>query len=195
MSAPKFEIVKHPDETLSQKALPVDSITSEIEEIIQKMITTLSHTRTGIGLAANQVGVLKRILIVAATSSRTPTVMINPVIVKTSKTTSIDDEGCLSFPGKFVKVERYDWIKVRYLDANGVEHSPKLRKLEARCVQHELDHLDGINLPDRAIGVEKSSEFWNPKEKPIVITVEEAEAIRKNPERASEILENAQHED
>lgn len=127
-------------------SLPVEKVDSKIKKIISKMIKTMKHEQ-GCGLAGPQIGCHLRIIITTIGKKIIP--MINPKILDHSSQTNRDEEGCLSIPGEFGKVERWDRITVEYLDEYGKQKKRDLEKFDARVVQHEVDHLDGILFPDR----------------------------------------------
>ena len=138
------ELVQYPDVFLRSKSnevkFPLDDRTQRLIPWMKKAM----YQHHGIGLAAVQVGYLQRIFIMDCTRAReTPQVFINPVIVKNSEETLTDFEGCLSTPGKRGEVKRYLRITLKYQDKEGEEHTKTFYNLEARCIQHEMDHLDG----------------------------------------------------
>jgi peptide deformylase len=134
------------DPVLRQVAAPVREITPEIKRIIGDMTETMWH-QVGIGLAAPQVGLPYRILVMDDGKGGAQA-LINPVIVSRSGTVR-EEEGCLSLPGIFGEVERSKTITVSAIDENGTPTSFEASALRARIVQHELDHLDGILFIDR----------------------------------------------
>lgn len=134
------------DPVLRQVATPVREITAEIKRIIADMTETMWH-QVGIGLAAPQVGLPHRILVMDDGSGGAQA-LINPVIESRSGTIR-EEEGCLSLPGVFGVVERTKTITVRAMDADGKPVSLEATGLKARIVQHELDHLDGVLFIDR----------------------------------------------
>lgn len=130
------------DEILSKKSKPVDEITDKIKEIVNDMIETM-HKYDGLGLAAVQVGILKQIIVIDLYEEDKPVyVLINPKIISTDGM-QVVDEGCLSFPNKFAKVERPEVITVKALDINGVEFELTGTGLLAQAMAHEIDHLQG----------------------------------------------------
>lgn len=142
-----LEILEYPDPRLRNKALPVAKVTPEIQGIVDDMFDTL-YADHGVGLAAIQVDIRHRIIVVDFSDDKSgQLVLINPEIIE-YRDTMQHAEGCLSVPGLFDNIERHKWIKVRYLDRNG-----KQQELEtegesgcsnvAGCIQHEMDHLDG----------------------------------------------------
>ena len=134
------------DPVLRQVATPVREITAEIKRIIADMTETMWH-QVGIGLAAPQVGLPHRILVMDDGNGGAQA-LINPVIENRSGTIR-EEEGCLSLPGVFGVVERTKTITVRAMDADGKPVSLEATGLKARIVQHELDHLDGVLFIDR----------------------------------------------
>jgi len=145
-----LEIVKYPNEPLRSRAEPVDVVTDEIRKLIDDMAETM-YAAPGIGLAANQVGVRKRVVVVDVDHPDDRPdlkVFVNPVIVE--REGEIEwEEGCLSFPGIHVDVPRTARIKVRALDRSGEPFELEATELLAVAIQHEIDHLDGITLADK----------------------------------------------
>ena len=135
-------IVKNNYPTLSQIADAVE-INSDVSDIVLNMRNELAKT-TGIGLAANQIGVLKRIILMNCNGFMG--IVINPVITKKSGKVKNSTEGCLSFPGKQVKVKRDNQITVTGFDENWKPITKKCKALTAFCVQHEIDHLNGVTI-------------------------------------------------
>ncbi|MHC1683252.1 MAG: peptide deformylase [Clostridiaceae bacterium] len=135
------------DEVLRKKSKPVDKIDDRIKVLIEDMIDTMYESE-GVGLAAPQVGVLKRLVVIDVGDG--PMVLINPEIVKTEGT-YVDIEGCLSIPGESGEVERPEKVTVRAMDENGVVREIEGEELLARAFCHELDHLDGILYVDKVI--------------------------------------------
>lgn len=127
------------DEVLTKRCREVTEMTPRIATLIEDMIETM-HEANGVGLAASQVGVLKRIVVVDVGEG--PMVLINPTILETEGSQT-GDEGCLSLPGKAGQVTRPNYVKVRALDENMVERELEGTELLARAFCHELDHLDG----------------------------------------------------
>jgi peptide deformylase len=139
-----LEIVKYPNPILRKKCEKVESLTPEMKKLIEDMIETMRE-KGGVGLAAPQVGILKRIIVVETTEG--PRGFVNPKIVKKSREKEIMEEGCLSFPGLFLKVKRAKEAEIETLDENGKRI--KVQGFLARVLQHEIDHLDGILFIDR----------------------------------------------
>ena len=142
-----FELKKEGDPLLSQKLEPFDFNSGMDAELVEKEMIRLMKENYGIGIAANQVGFDRRVIIVEP-ANQTPIAMFNPEIIESIGSCN-DEEGCLSFPGLFVKVERAETITVKYLDKYNVECTITLSGMDAKCVQHEIDHLDGICFTTR----------------------------------------------
>ena len=142
-----LNILKEGDETLRKKCRRVDEITPRILTLLDDMHDTLEKAQ-GVGLAAPQVGILRRIVIVEIDDKKYE--MINPEIIAT-KGKQEEIEACLSVPEKFGLVKRPAWVKVRATDRNGNLYEVEGEGLMARCFCHELDHLDGTLYIDRAI--------------------------------------------
>lgn len=140
-------ILHHPDQTLSQISKPVIEF-SEVRQLVDQMLEAM-YSGDGVGLAAPQIGELKRVVIVdpsGGNNGRAMRVMINPIIEYSSPAKVTAVEGCLSLPGIQVSVPRSMMIGVKYFNLDGTEHSAILTDLEARISQHEIDHLNGITL-------------------------------------------------
>jgi len=139
-------IRQYGDGVLRMKAREVESFDDDLERLVERM-TALMHEANGVGLAATQVGVLRRVFVfVDAGEDR---VLVNPVITKRSSDTEIDDEGCLSLRDVLVPVERSKAVTIEGRDASGERLELELELSSARVVQHELDHLDGVLIIDR----------------------------------------------
>ena len=135
-----LNILKEGDPTLSKTSRPVDEITERITTLLDDMAETM-HRANGVGLAAPQVGVLRRIVVVEVEEGNLIE-LINPEIIKSSGTQT-GPEGCLSVPGKQGVVTRPSYVKVRALDRHGKMREYEGTELLARCFCHEIDHLDG----------------------------------------------------
>lgn len=134
---------------LRKIAEPVENITEDILALEKEMQTIMKEER-GVGLAAPQIGILKRVILV--TLGKKEIFMINPVITSFSAETNLDDEeGCLSVPGKFGNVSRATYITLEFLDKNGKKQKKNLDHFDARVVQHEIDHLNGVLFVDRLV--------------------------------------------
>jgi peptide deformylase len=138
----KLKILEFPDPRLRTKATPVAAFDDNLRVLIGDMFETM-YEAPGIGLAATQVDVHKRLLIADVSVDKDePYVLINPEILEKDGVT-FTDEGCLSVPGYYEEVERAEQIKVRFLDREGVSVELELHGLLSVCIQHEIDHLDG----------------------------------------------------
>lgn len=143
-----FDIVIVPDPVLREKAQPVNRVTSELKTIFEKMHRSMKEAE-GIGLAANQVGLLHRICVVDVVQNGAQKIfMTNPEILWKSDEITPYNEGCLSIPGYHGEVIRPEEIRVSYIDENNQKQEYHARGLEAKCIQHEIDHLDGILFID-----------------------------------------------
>ncbi len=148
-------ILEAPDPRLRAISKPVDAVDSKLRALIADMFETM-YDAPGIGLAAIQVGVEKRLLLMDLQETedeegkpiRNPRVFINPELYDPSEEHSVYSEGCLSVPEQFADVERPATIHARWTDGDGKAHDEKLEGLLATCLQHEMDHLDGILFID-----------------------------------------------
>lgn len=136
------------DPILRKKARPVKKIDARIKNLLDDMVETMYEDK-GIGLAGPQVGILRRVIVVDV--GQGPYKMINPEIIDSSEETAEDVEGCLSVPAFNGTVVRPKQVKVKYLDENGEEKEATANDLFARCLCHEIDHLDGILFRDRVV--------------------------------------------
>ena len=137
------------DEILKKKSKKVEVIDDKIKQLIDDMIETV-HKYDGVGLAAVQVGILKQIVIIHEGEDKPLYVLINPEVIS-EKGTQIVEEGCLSFPNRFAKIERPEVIKIRALDENGEKFELTGKGLLAQAIRHELDHLNGEVFIDKII--------------------------------------------
>lgn len=176
-----YQIVMHPDPVLKQVANPIGVIDSEIKSQAEAMLNTM-HRIKGIGLAANQVDILNRMFVMDVDPSiwtytnegakvleidsghregqeikPNPLVMINPEIVKSSEQQSVYLEGCLSLPQQYADVQRPAHVTVEYLDVDGNKQTMEASGLESHCIQHELDHLNGVLFIDYLSRLKKST--------------------------------------
>jgi peptide deformylase len=148
-------IIEAPDPLLRQVSSPVESVTPEIQTLIDDMFETM-YAAPGIGLAAIQVGVPKRILVIdlqdpeeeGGEPVRRPMVFINPEILASSETERPYNEGCLSVPDQYAEVDRPDRVRARWLDRDGKVHEEEIEGMFATCLQHEMDHLEGVLFID-----------------------------------------------
>ena len=141
-----LEIKEYGEPVLREKALPVEEVTSEILNLIKDMGETM-YADSGVGLAAPQVGISKRIILVDGEEDGL-IVLINPMIIQ-SEGEAVEEEGCLSVPGIYSKVKRSSKVTVKALNENGDPIEITKEGLTARALQHEIDHLDGILFVDR----------------------------------------------
>jgi peptide deformylase len=157
-----LEIRKYPDKVLKQKAAPVTSIDADLQRLVDNMIETM-YAAPGVGLAAPQVGVSKRIAVIdiSTKGAEMPLlVLINPVFLR--KEGAIEfEEGCLSLPDYTAKVERAEKVAVRFHDRTGKEVEIEAEGLMAVALQHEIDHLEGFLLIDRISPIKR--EFFKKK--------------------------------
>ena len=145
------EILKLPDPVLKKVSKPVEKITPETLQLLDDMLDTM-YAAPGIGLAAVQIGVLKRLVVVDTVRDegpRNPLFFVNPEIVWASEELNEHEEGCLSIPEVFDKVKRPAQVRIRYLDRDGAEQEMECDGLLATCIQHEIDHLNGVLFIDR----------------------------------------------
>ena len=138
----KLEVLRFPDERLRTVAAPVAEVNDEIRQIVKDMLETM-YDENGIGLAATQVNIHKRIVVIdVSEEGNEPLVLINPEIIEKDGST-ISEEGCLSVPQSYAKVDRAEQVTVKALNENGEEYTYEADGLLAICTQHELDHLMG----------------------------------------------------
>ena len=152
------KILTEPNLILRQKSQPVDKVDDLTRKLMDDMLETM-YLAPGIGLAAIQIGVPKRIIVLDISKDpekKEPMYFVNPVIVSTSKNNITYEEGCLSVPGQFAEIDRPDRCHVKYLDYNGNYKEFKSEGLLATCIQHEIDHLEGILFIDYLSNLKKS---------------------------------------
>ncbi len=145
-------IVTYPDPRLKEISSPVERVTDEVRSQLNDMMETM-YASGGIGLAAVQVGIMQRMMVMDVDQTErgepvSPIKLVNPEVIWESEETHTYQEGCLSFPGQYADVTRAEKVRIRYMDEQG-----ELRELEADgllaiCIQHELDHLNGITFTD-----------------------------------------------
>ena len=148
-TAKLIPIIKVPDPVLREIATPVAEITDGTRQLLDDMAATL-YDAPGIGLAAPQINISQRIIVMDCGKDESPELfkMINPEIISQSDARSVLEEGCLSIPDQTADVERPAEVEVRYLDENGTSQSLVATGLLAACVQHEIDHLNGVLFID-----------------------------------------------
>ncbi len=142
-----LKVRKYGDPVLRRRAVPVGEITPEIRRMVDDMIETM-YDEVGIGLAAPQVGISLRLMVVGHEKSGDARAVVNPVIAEQGGEVTAE-EGCLSLPGIFAPVTRAEWVRLEGQDLEGQPVSIKARGLAARVFQHEMDHLDGVLFIDR----------------------------------------------
>lgn len=146
MNAMKRHILIHPDPRLKKLCAPVSEMTDELRKLADDLLETM-YEAPGIGLAAPQVGVLQRLIVLDCVKEQgdtpRPTVMFNPQVISSSDDLNTYEEGCLSIPDQFGEVTRPAEVKVAWLDRDGNLQEQEFDGLWATCVQHEIDHLDG----------------------------------------------------
>lgn len=143
-------LVLLPDPVLRQKSAPVERVDADLGRLVDDMLETM-YDAPGIGLAAIQVGVPRRLLVLDVSKDedgRNPHIFINPEIVSASDERATYEEGCLSIPDYYAEVERPATVKVRHLDREGKEQMTEAEGLLATCLQHEIDHLNGVLFID-----------------------------------------------
>jgi peptide deformylase len=144
------KILTEPDPFLRQKSKKVEQVNDEIRTLIDDMLETM-YNAPGIGLAAIQVGEPKRVIVIDLSredEKKNPLYFVNPELITNSDNNAAYEEGCLSVPGQFAEISRPDKCKVKYLDYNGNEKILDTEGLLATCIQHEMDHLEGILFID-----------------------------------------------
>lgn len=143
-------LVIAPDERLNKPSATVEAVTDEVRVLLDDMLETM-YANDGIGLAAVQIGVHLRCIVldVAVREGRNePIKLINPEILEESQDISVFQEGCLSFPDQFSDVERPEKVTVRYMDEHGVQKTMQCDGIMATCIQHEIDHINGVVFVD-----------------------------------------------
>ena len=151
-------IFTEPNKILRQVSKHVDQITKEDQNLMDDMLETM-YAANGIGLAAVQIGIPKRIIVMDISkdkNNKEPMYFVNPVIKEKNLNKSIYEEGCLSVPDQFAEIERSSKCKVEYLDYNGKKNILKAEGILATCIQHEIDHLEGVLFIDYLSKLKKS---------------------------------------
>ena len=167
------EIITVPDEILKKVSNPIEKIGSDEKKLINDLFETMYHSN-GIGLAAVQVGILKRVLVVDVSSKnekKQPIALINPVIKNLSDEMSVYEEGCLSIPETFVEIERPKICEIEYIDEKGSKKNLKCDGLLSTCIEHEINHLDGKLIIDHLSKLKKD------------FIIKKISKIKKNPDR------------
>lgn len=151
------EILHYPEPLLKQKSVPVTEFNDELKQLADDMVETM-YAAPGVGLAAPQVGVLQRLIILDCSASDEPDdllVAVNPEIIA-GEGDSLEEEGCLSVPGYWASVKRHETVTLRYQDTDGNFHERKAGGLLAIGMQHEIDHLEGMLFVDRLSPLKRS---------------------------------------
>ena len=167
------EIITVPDEILKKISDPVEKIGINEKKLIDDLFETM-YVSNGIGLAAVQIGILKRILVVDVSTKdekNQPIVLINPVIKNLSDDTSVYEEGCLSIPETFIEIERPKICEDEYIDEKGSKKNLECDGLLSTCIQHEINHLDGKLIIDHLSKLKKD------------FIIKKISKIKKNPDR------------
>ena len=144
------QILTEPNKILREKSLSVENVDNDIQILMDDMLETM-YAAPGIGLAAIQVGIPKRVIVLdikQKEGQKNPICLVNPEIIEKSKNNSTYEEGCLSVPGQFAEIDRPDKCHVKYLDYYGEKKEIKAEGMLATCIQHEIDHLEGILFID-----------------------------------------------
>ena len=167
------EIITIPNEILKKVSEPIEKVGINEKKLIDDLFETMYQSK-GIGLAAVQVGILKRILVVDVSNKdekNQPIALINPVIKNLSEETSTYEEGCLSIPETFIEIERPKICEVEYIDKKGEKKNLKCDGLLSTCIQHEINHLDGKLIIDHLSKLKKD------------FIIKKISKIKKNPDR------------
>ena len=144
------EILTEPNKTLREKSLKVERVDKDLQNLMDDMLETM-YAAPGIGLAAIQVGVPKRVIVLDISPKdkpRNPMFFVNPVLINKSESNSTYEEGCLSVPGQFAEIIRPEECHVKYLDYHGNQKELNAKGMLATCIQHEMDHLEGVLFID-----------------------------------------------
>ena len=167
------KIITVPDEILKKISDPIEKVGLNEKKLVNDLFETM-YNSNGIGLAAVQVGILKRILVIDISNKdekKKPLSLINPVIKKVSTETSIYEEGCLSIPETFIEIERPKICEVEYIDIDGKIKNLKCDGLLSTCIQHEINHLDGKLIIDHLSKLKRD------------IIIKKISKFKKNPDR------------
>ena len=167
------DIITVPDDTLKKISEPVEKVGANEKKLINDLFETMYKSK-GIGLAAVQIGILKRILVIDVSSKdekKEPLSFINPKIKKISDETSTYEEGCLSIPDTFIEIERPKICEVEYIDLDGKVQNMKCDGLLSTCLQHEINHLDGKLIIDHLSKLKRD------------LIIKKISKTKKNPDR------------
>ena len=152
------QILTEPNKILRQKSLSVEMVDKDLQNLMDDMLETM-YAAPGIGLAAIQVGIPKRVIVLDIAQkegTKEPIFLVNPEIIQKSKNNLTYEEGCLSVPGQFAEIDRPDKCHIKYLDYHGQPKEIKAEGMLATCIQHEIDHLEGILFIDYLSKLKKS---------------------------------------
>ena len=152
------QILTEPNKVLRQKSLFVEKVDGDLQKLMSDMLETM-YAAPGIGLAAIQVGVPKRVIVIDIAQRdgpRNPMFFVNPEIVDKSENNLTYEEGCLSVPGQFAEIDRPEKCHIKYLDYDGQPKEIKAKGMLSTCIQHEIDHLEGILFIDYLSKLKKS---------------------------------------
>ena len=167
------DIITVPNEILKKISEPIEKIGTNEKKLVKDLFDTM-YASKGIGLAAVQVGILKRILVIDVSTKdeqKKPISLINPIIKKLSDDTSVYEEGCLSIPETFIEIERPKICEIEYIDLDGNKKELKCDGLMSTCVQHEINHLDGKLIIDHLSKLKKD------------FIIKKISKLQKNPDR------------
>ena len=167
------DIITVPSEILKKKSEPIEKVGKNEKKLIKDLFDTM-YASKGIGLAAVQVGILKRILVIDVSTKdeqKKPISLINPTIRRLSDDTSVYEEGCLSIPETFIEIERPKICEIEYIDLDGNKKELKCDGLMSTCVQHEINHLDGKLIIDHLSKLKKD------------FIIKKISKLQKNPDR------------
>ena len=167
------DIITVPDETLKKISEPIEKVGINETKLVNDLFETM-YKSNGIGLAAVQVGILKRILVIDVSNKdkkNEPIAFINPVIKKVSEETSIYEVGCLSIPDTFIEIERPKICEIEFLDIKGKIQNLECDGLLSTCIQHEINHLDGKLIIDHLSKLKRD------------LIIKKISKLRKNPDR------------
>ena len=151
-------ILTEPNKILRQISKPIDQVTKEDQNLMDDMLESM-YAANGIGLAAIQIGIPKRIIVMDISKDKNikePMYFVNPIIKKKNLNKSTYEEGCLSVPDQFAEIERPSTCEIEYLNYNGIKKTLKAEGILATCIQHEIDHLEGILFIDYLSKLKKS---------------------------------------
>ena len=146
----KRKIITEPDIILRKKSVTLEKVDYDLRKLMDDMLETM-YAAPGIGLAGVQIGILKRLIVIDVSrdeEKKSPLFLINPEIITKSSNTSVYEEGCLSLPGYYAEIERPAECQIEYVDYHGKKKKMKASGLLATCIQHEVDHLNGILFID-----------------------------------------------